>query len=118
VAVRLQACVTHDDTVARLGGDEFVVLLAPHAGGSQRAAQAAAGVASRILGALGEPYPLPDGLHPSTCSMGVTVFGPPPTPVPELLKQADLAMYQAKRAGRNTVCFFEAHLAVDHRQQA
>lgn len=107
-----------DDTVARLGGDEFVILLAPHAGGSQRAAKAAAGVAACILRALGEPYPLPDCLHHSTCSIGVTVFGPKPVGVSELLKQADLAMYQAKREGRNTVCFFEAHFGVDSRQQA
>ncbi len=118
VAARLQACVARDDTVARLGGDEFVILMAPHAGGSERVAKAAAGLAACIVRALGEPYPLPDGLHHSTCSMGVTVFGPKPVGVSELLKQADLAMYQAKRAGRNTVCFFEAHFGVDSRQQA
>jgi diguanylate cyclase (GGDEF)-like protein len=118
VAARLQACVARDDTVARLGGDEFVILLAPHTGGCQRAAKAAAGVASGILRALGEPYPLPDGLHHSTCSIGITVFGPKPVGVSELLKQADLAMYQAKREGRNTVCFFEAQRGVDGRQQA
>jgi hypothetical protein len=52
------------------------------------------------------------------CSIGITVFGPKPVGVSELLKQADLAMYQAKREGRNTVCFFEAQRGVDGRQQA
>ena len=126
VAARLQACVAHEDTVARLGGDEFVILMAPHDDGPQAARAAAATVANRILQALGEPYSLPGHLHHSTCSMGVTVFGPQPSTVAELLKQADLAMYQAKRAGRNTVCFFDpqmqavasahASLAADLRQ--
>ena len=126
VADRLRACVAPQDTVARLGGDEFVILMAPHHAGPQAATAAAAGVADRILRALGEPYPLPGYLHHSTCSIGVTVFGPQPAPVTELLKQADLAMYQAKRAGRNTVCFFDpqmqavasahASLAADLRQ--
>jgi diguanylate cyclase (GGDEF)-like protein len=50
---------------------------------------------------------LPGYLHHSTCSIGVTLFGQTPNNVGDLLKQADLAMYQAKAAGRNTVCFFE-----------
>lgn len=106
VAERLGSCVAREDTVARLGGDEFVVLLHPRGDGPQ----AAAAVADRILKALGEPYPLPGYLHHSTCSIGVTVFGAQRAPVTELLKQADLAMYQAKRAGRNTVCFFDPQM--------
>ncbi len=110
VAERLRACVAPDDTVARLGGDEFVILLQPRGEEPQTATNAAAGVADRILRALGEPYPLPGCLHHSTCSIGVTVFTAQCAPVTELLKQADLAMYQAKRAGRNTVCFFDPHM--------
>ncbi|MFD0669325.1 putative bifunctional diguanylate cyclase/phosphodiesterase [Ramlibacter sp. MAHUQ-53] len=114
VARRLGDCVGDDGLVARLGGDEFVVLLQPPAGDPQAAAAVAAGaaraLAERILAALGEPYPLPGYLHHSTCSIGVTVFGPQPGPVSELLKQADLAMYQAKRAGRNTACFFDPQM--------
>ncbi len=113
VARRLRACVAEDDTVARLGGDEFVVLLQPRGEGgpgTEAALEAARAVAARILASLGEPYPLPGCLHHSTCSIGVTVFGPAPFTVSELLKQADLAMYQAKRAGRNTVCFFDPQM--------
>jgi len=110
VARRLRACVSDGDTVARLGGDEFVVLLQPRGEGEVQALQAAHAVAERILASLGEPYPLPGCLHHSTCSIGVTVFGPAPFTVSELLKQADLAMYQAKRAGRNTVCFFDPQM--------
>ncbi len=110
VAERLGSCVAHEDTVARLRGDEFVVLMHPRGDGPQAAATAAATVADRILKTLGEPYPLPGYLHHSTCSIGVTVFGTQRAPVTESLKQADLAMYQAKRAGRNTVCFFDPRM--------
>lgn len=112
VAGRLRACVAPEDTVARLGGDEFVVLLQPPTGlaPAKPADQTAGEVADRIRQALGEPYPLPGYLHHSTCSVGVTVFGPQRVAVSELLKQADLAMYQAKRSGRNTVCFFDPQM--------
>jgi diguanylate cyclase (GGDEF)-like protein/PAS domain S-box-containing protein len=113
VAQRLRACVPASDTVARLGGDEFVILLQPKPGHDQAAVdsgEVAGEVAERILAALGEPYVLPGYLHHSTCSIGVTVFGDASWTVSELLKQADLAMYQAKHAGRNTVCFFDPHM--------
>jgi EAL domain-containing protein (putative c-di-GMP-specific phosphodiesterase class I) len=73
-------------------------------------ATGARAVAVRILAALGEPYVLPGYLHHSTCSIGVTLFGKGDRTVSELLKQADLAMYQAKSAGRNTVCFFDPEM--------
>ncbi|MEY2619630.1 MAG: regulator, domain-like protein [Pseudomonadota bacterium] len=112
VARRLRACVSPEDTVARLGGDEFVVLLEPvsPSAATPDTGDEAAAVADRIRRALGEPYPLPGTLHHSTCSIGVTVFGPQRVAVSELLKQADLAMYQAKRAGRNAVCFFDPQM--------
>ena len=67
-------------------------------------------MSERILAKLGEPYVLSGHLHHSTCSIGVTLFGRAPWTVSELLKQADLAMYQAKNAGRNTVCFFDPEM--------
>jgi diguanylate cyclase (GGDEF)-like protein/PAS domain S-box-containing protein len=126
VAERLRSCVHRGDTVARLGGDEFVILL-ENSGHKPLAPAAAARIVSeRILAKLGEPYVLTGHLHHSTCSIGVTLFGRAPWTVSELLKQADLAMYQAKNAGRNTVCFFDpemqavatanAELATDLRQ--
>ena len=113
VGGRLRDCVSEADTVARLGGDEFVVLLQPRPGEAGHPATmtaAAQGVAERVLAALGEPYALPGTLHHSTCSIGVTVFGKDAESVSDLLKQADLAMYQAKRLGRNTVCAFDPEL--------
>ena len=110
VAVRLRGCVAETDTVARLGGDEFVVLMAPRGTLSGEPGVAAGAVAHRILAALSEPYSLSGHVHHSTCSIGVTLFHPTDGPVSELLKQADLAMYQAKRSGRHAVCFFDPRL--------
>ncbi|HYF21299.1 MAG TPA: diguanylate cyclase, partial [Ramlibacter sp.] len=110
VAERLRSCVSKGDTVARLGGDEFVILLENRGDKPLDPATGARAVADRILAALGEPYVLPGYLHHSTCSIGVTLFGKEDRTVSELLKQADLAMYQAKSAGRNTVCFFDPEM--------
>ncbi len=110
VAERLRSCVSKGDTVARLGGDEFVILLENRGDKPLDPAKGARAVADRILAALGEPYVLPGYLHHSTCSIGVTLFGKGDRTVSELLKQADLAMYQAKSAGRNTVCFFDPEM--------
>jgi len=110
VAERLRSCVARGDTVARLGGDEFVILLENTGHKPLEPAAGARVVSDRILAKLGEPYVLSGHLHHSTCSIGVTLFGRAPWSVSELLKQADLAMYQAKNAGRNTVCFFDPEM--------
>ncbi|HEY0822555.1 MAG TPA: diguanylate cyclase, partial [Ramlibacter sp.] len=110
VARRLRNCVAKGDLVARLGGDEFVVLLENTPEKPLDPLTAAQVVSQRILDGLGEPYVLPGYLHHSTCSIGVTLFGKSPSSVNELLKQADLAMYQAKAAGRNAVRFFDPEM--------
>jgi len=110
VAERLRSCVARGDTVARLGGDEFVILLENSGNKPLEPAAGARIVSERILARLGEPYVLTGHLHHSTCSIGVTLFGKAPWTVSELLKQADLAMYQAKNSGRNTVCFFDPEM--------
>jgi diguanylate cyclase (GGDEF)-like protein/PAS domain S-box-containing protein len=110
VGRRLRNCVAKGDLVARLGGDEFVVLLENTPDKPLDPLTAAQVVSQRILTGLGEPYVLPGYLHHSTCSIGVTLFGKVPTSTSELLKQADLAMYQAKAAGRNAVRFFDPEM--------
>jgi len=111
-ARRLRSCVAKGDVVARLGGDEFVILLENREDKPIDPAEAAKAVSRRVLSALGEPYVLPGYLHHSTCSIGVTLFGKGPGSLNELLKQADLAMYEAKSAGRNTVRFFDPGMQV------
>ncbi|GIZ50389.1 EAL domain-containing protein [Noviherbaspirillum aridicola] len=120
VAERLSSCVRQSDTVARLGGDEFVVLLEDLSPVAEEAAVQAESTAEKILATLNQPYPLENYEHVSTPSIGVTIF--PGTlgggaDVDDLLKRADLAMYQAKAAGRNAIRFFDPVMqaAVRHR---
>ena len=107
VAQRLNTCVRSVDTVARLGGDEFVVMLEELSARPQELAMHARGVAEKILTLLAVPYALQGYQYRSTPSIGVAPFTGDETSVGELLKQADLAMYQAKTAGRNTLRFFD-----------
>jgi diguanylate cyclase (GGDEF)-like protein len=106
VGQRLIGCVRKGDTVARLGGDEFVVLLYDLSEQFPEAAAQTQRVGAKIQAALNQPYQI--GLHHcfSTPSIGATLINDPQTSVDDLLKQADLAMYQAKAAGRNTLRFF------------
>jgi diguanylate cyclase (GGDEF)-like protein/PAS domain S-box-containing protein len=108
VAQRLSRCVRTDDTVARFGGDEFVVLLANL--GTQKAKAAALqaeAIGEKILAAFTETFQLDPYEYPCTPSVGVTLFSPEDRNVDELLKRADLAMYDAKTAGRNGLRFFD-----------
>ena len=107
VGDRISAHVRACDTVARLGGDEFVVVLQSlHAEAAEAAAQAEA-IAQKVLRALNQPYLVQDCELHSTPSIGIALFCDVQQPVSELLKRADLAMYQAKAQGRNTLCFFD-----------
>jgi len=111
VAKRLEACVREGDTVARLGGDEFVVLLQGLNPVAEEAAIRAAAVAEKILTSLAQPYQLGDLEHRSTASIGVTLVSTEAQQdLDHCLQQADLAMYQAKVAGKNTLRFFEPQM--------
>ena len=111
ISQRLSSCVREGDTVARLGGDEFVVLLQGLSENAPEAAAQAQVVAQKILVNLAQPYELDGHGHHSTASIGITLFGGGQREtVEEPLKRAELAMYQAKAAGRNTVRFFEPEM--------
>ncbi len=107
VAKRLNTCVRSVDTVARLGGDEFVVMIEELSNDPDALAMHARGVGEKVLAVLSAPYALAGYQYRSTPSIGIAPFRDAPTSVGELLKQADLAMYQAKTAGRNTLRFFD-----------
>ena len=111
VAERLGHCVRSVDTVARLGGDEFVVMLEELSASGDDLVLQARSVGEKILSTLSMPYPLQGYQYRSTPSIGIAPFtGTESTTVSELLKQADLAMYQAKAAGRNTLRFFDPQM--------
>jgi diguanylate cyclase (GGDEF)-like protein len=107
VSQRLQSCVRKGDTVARLGGDEFVVMLEDLHTLEQPAAKLAEGVGEKILASLRQPFQLVGHERYVTSSIGVALFVDYEESVDELLKRADLAMYQAKSAGRNVLFFFD-----------
>ena len=110
VARRLAACVSNGDTVARLGGDEFVVLLEDLSENAQEAAARTEDVGEQILSELNRPYTIAGRVHHSTPSLGVTLFMDAEDSLDELLKQADIALYQAKSDGRNTLRFFDPEM--------
>ena len=120
VARRLKSCVRQIDTVARFGGDEFVVLLDDLTLDKDQAHSQADLVAGKIRSLLANTYVLNIGPgdfgvpqiieHRCTASIGVAVFLGQKNSDEDILKWADLAMYTAKNAGRNTVCFCDAQM--------
>ena len=110
VAQRLASCVREGDTVARLGGDEFVVMLEGLSESPEEAAAQVETAGEKILATLNQPYLLAGYENHSTPSIGATLFSGHQNSIEELLKKADLAMYQSKAAGRNTMRFFDPEM--------
>jgi len=110
VAQRLALCVREGDTVARLGGDEFLLMVNNLSENAEDAAKQAEAVGEKVLAALNQSYQLASYAHHSTASIGIALFADHQGPIDDLLKHADLAMYQAKAAGRNTLRFFDPQM--------
>lgn len=105
IATRIKHAIrSHDDVVARFGGDEFCILINL----SQR--DEAQSMAQRIMLKLKEPIELSGRQMVMTTSIGISVFPEDGTSSAELLKHADLALYQSKGSGRNTLNFFSSNL--------
>ena len=138
-AQRLGSCIRQGDTVARLGGDEFVVMLKDLSGDATEAFDQVTAVGAKVLNALKLPYQLGGVQHHSSASVGITLFGAGEegeageesdaragsgysslnsslnsglNSVDALFKRADLALYQAKATGRNTMSFFDPAMQV------
>ncbi len=109
-AERLTSCVREEDTVARIGGDEFVVMLENMSYDKKEAATQTESIGVKILAMLSRPYQIASHECRSTCSIGITLFNDRQQQADELLKQADIAMYQAKKAGRNVLRFFDTQM--------
>jgi len=117
VGKRVRGCVRRNDTVARLGGDEFVVLLEELGRDPGAAVASAEAIAAKILRTLHEPFNLDVGVTHHSASIGLAVLNDPALSVEMLLQRADVALYAAKAAGRNTVRLFhpEMQQRVDRR---
>lgn len=103
---RMHAILRDGDTVARVGGDEFVVLIEGIDSAVEDAAAQARQIGEKLLETLAVSYRIKDFEFRCTASIGISMvnFGDSAT---ELLTHADLAMYQAKKLGRNTLQFFD-----------
>ena len=110
VSERLLNQVRLEDSLSRLGGDEFVLILESLDPDPEVAIAAIEHVADKLLRALATPFELPGYSHSGSASIGVALFSQPHEKPEELLKHADLAMYEAKAAGRNTLCFFDPRM--------
>ncbi len=110
VAQRLLKTVRAGDTVARLGGDEFVVLLEELSLYIDEAATQADAIAKKILHTVNQAYILDNNEVKSSCSIGVVLFTDTKASAEDLMKHADLAMYQAKESGRHAVRFFDPQM--------
>ncbi|MBE0493545.1 MAG: EAL domain-containing protein [Thiomicrospira sp.] len=107
VAERLKSCVREGDTVARPGGDEFIILLQDIGFKQEEAANHAKLVSEKILNRFNEAYPLSESQYVLTASIGINLFIDHYESADEIMKRSDLAMYQAKAQGRNTIRFFD-----------
>ena len=119
VAMRLRASVRQADTVARLGGDEFVILLTDLSTDPDEAAARARSVGEGALHRLSQPYLLGTHTYHGSCSMGATLWNGTEQTAAELLKRADIAMYEIKAAHGNGLCFFDPRMqtAISQRVQ-
>ncbi len=115
VSNRISNCVREVDTVSRFGGDEFVVLLSELNTDKDKSTQEAGIVAEKIRSSLAEPYTLTNRQegkadtivqHSCTASIGVYLFKNADGSAEEIIKRADMAMYQAKIRGRNSIGFY------------
>ena len=117
VAGRLIDLLREGDTVARIGGDEFVVLATNLASHLDDSVDKAALIAEKIRSAMCEPFVIDDSSYNLGCSIGITFVSKETDSAEDLLREADTAMYCAKKAGRNRVTRYEPGMhknAVEH----
>ncbi|APE31390.1 GGDEF domain-containing protein [Halomonas aestuarii] len=118
VALRLGEVLRATDTLARLGGDEFAVLLHDLGRDPARVAVVAERVAYKLLGVLRSPMRLEGVEVEMTASLGITLYRDHETTLEQILQQADMALFKAKEAGRDTLRFFDPAMQAQLQQRA
>jgi diguanylate cyclase (GGDEF)-like protein len=117
-ARRFSTSIPETDTIARCGGDEFVIVVDKLSEVTEKAASQVEAIAQRVLALTAQPFALDGHECLSAASIGITIFGAGSGDSDELLQQAELAMYQAKFAGKNTIRFFAPSLQEAVNQRA
>jgi diguanylate cyclase (GGDEF)-like protein/PAS domain S-box-containing protein len=107
VAQKIKATIRDEDTIARIGGDEFIVLADCIGSDKDEAKNNMARMTEKIKEALNSITHIEEHTNISTPSIGVTLFSDASISVKDIIKQADTAMYQAKKQGKNTIEFFD-----------
>lgn len=110
VAERISGIIRASDLAARLGGDEFVVVFDNLGTDAETAALEAKKRAEQLHELINLPYPLQQSVYHCTISIGVNLFNYTNSSIDDLLRHADVAMYQAKDSGRNAIRFFDPHM--------
>mgnify|MGYP001942492608 FL=1 len=105
VVESIKACLRGNELFARLGGDEFSICLS-----NLESVNHASQVATRVVDALTVPFLINESEIHSTASIGISIYPDNADNAEELFKQADIAMYRAKKLGRSRVCFFEEEM--------
>lgn len=108
VARRLRSCVREQDTAARLGGDEFTLVIQDVADGEDLLP-----IGEKVVSLLSTPFTLAGSAHQLSGSVGITVYPDDADNVPDLFRNADIAMYKAKEAGKNRFQFYAQHMQAD-----
>ncbi|RXJ96663.1 diguanylate cyclase [Arcobacter sp. AHV-9/2010] len=106
VAHKIKGCVRDEDTVARIGGDEFIVLIDNVGNNSDDARKNINFIAQKIKDSLNSITHIRGHINVSTPSIGITLFHDASVSVQDIIKQADTAMYSAKKQGKNSIEFF------------
>ena len=116
-ARRLNNLLRKEDLACRLGGDEFVILLSDLENNVLTASSQAQIIAGKILNSLKNPYELEGRSHQISCSIGIVLFPEESRDNHDLVKYADIAMYQAKNSGKNTIKLFSSYMQniLEHR---
>ncbi len=112
-AARLKACLDPTDIVARLGGDEFAVIIPCGDGHSAQIFNKA----QRIVATLGEPFDIRSYVIRTGSSVGMTIFPHDPGSPDDLVQNADIALYQAKQAGRGMIALFDRTMRQKHQEK-
>lgn len=113
VTSHLQAIVHAGDTVARIGSDEFVVLLNKLNKKTNLAAIQAEAIAKRVLFSINQPFDLQGYEYQCSASIGITLFCDSNVVADELIRQAEIAMHQAKERESNTIIFFDPTIQLE-----